>query len=36
MTWDDELRDVIRRDFAVGQVFTLDQVYAYTGLFQRL
>ena len=36
MTWDDELREEIRREFTVGEVFTLDQVYAYTGSFQRL
>ncbi len=36
MTWDDELREEIRRNFTVGQVFTLDQVYAYRESFQRL
>ena len=36
MPWDDDLYEVIRRDFPVGQPFTLADVYAYEDHFQKL
>jgi len=36
MSWDSELRTVVKRDFQVGEHFTLDQIYGYEDYFSEL
>ena len=35
-TWNDELRDQLRRRLLVGQSFSLDEVYTLEGYFQQM